>query len=94
MEILEVKIIITALIECKPRFWIRYVDDIIVIIKKGQAQTLKDHMSTADPYETIKLTTEEEDDNGLSFLDTHFTKKDGWLYQVYSAQKKVPLISI
>jgi len=38
MEWLEKQAIATAPVECKPKFWKRYVDDVLELIKKGQAR--------------------------------------------------------
>jgi len=46
MEWLEKQAIATAPVECKPKFWKRYVDDVLELIKKGQVRNLTDHINT------------------------------------------------
>ena len=42
---LEQQAIATAPIDCKPKLWKRYVDDILEIIKRGQLEALTDHFN-------------------------------------------------
>jgi len=70
MEWLEKHAIATAPVECKPKFWKRYVDDVLELIKKGQVRNLTDHINTTDPTGNIKFTYEEEEDKQIPFLDT------------------------
>jgi len=49
MEWLEKQAIATAPVECKPKFWKRYVDDVLELIKKGQVRNLTDHKTTLTP---------------------------------------------
>jgi hypothetical protein len=70
MEWLEKEAIATSPIECKPRLWRRYVDDILEVIKKGTTNNLTDHLNTVDPTGNIKFTYEEECDRKIPFLDT------------------------
>ena len=46
MEWLEKQVIAMALVECKPKLWKRYVDDVLELIKKGQVRNLTDHINT------------------------------------------------
>ena len=69
MEWLEKQAIATAPVKCKPKFWKRYVDDVLELIKKGQVGNLTDHINTIDPTGNIKFTYEEEDKQ-IPFLDT------------------------
>jgi len=59
LEWLEKQAIAMALVECKPKFWKRYVDDVLELIKKGQVRNLTDHINTIDPTGNIKFTYEE-----------------------------------
>ena len=52
MEWLESEAIATAALNCKPKLWRRYVDDVFDIIKKDSTRNLTDHLNTVDP--TIK----------------------------------------
>ena len=75
MEKLEQEPIATAPMECKPKFWSRYVDDILEIIHKGSTQKPTDHLNTVDPTRNIKFTHEEEDQGRIPFLDTLIARK-------------------
>ena len=44
MEWLEQQAIATAPIDCKPKLWKRYVDDILEIINRGKVEALTDHL--------------------------------------------------
>ncbi len=58
MEWLEEEAIATTPIECKPKYWRRFVDDILEVIKKDSTQQLTDHLNNVDPTESIKFTHE------------------------------------
>ena len=70
MEWLEQKAIATAPLTCKPRFWRRYVDDVLEIIKKDTVEELTDHLNQVDETNSIKFTYEQESDGKIPFLDT------------------------
>ena len=61
MEDMEQKIIATALVDCQPRNWKRYVDDVICLVHT-KAKKLQ-HMNTVDPTGSIILTREDEENN-------------------------------
>ena len=49
--------------------WLRYVDDVLTIIKKGTHDSLLNHLNSIDP--NIKFTVEPPNDQGaIPFLDT------------------------
>jgi len=60
MEWLEKQAIATTLVECKPKFWKRYVDDVLELIKKGQVRNLMNHINTIDPTGNNKFTYDED----------------------------------
>ncbi len=88
MEWLEEEAIATAPIECKPRFWLRYVDDVLEIIKEGKTSSFTDHLNTVDPTGNIKFTHEEEADKRISFLDTLNIRKDDGTIKLLIYRKK------
>jgi len=57
MEWLEQQAIATAPVDCKPRLWKRYVDDILEVMKRGKVGQLTDHINTIDPTGNINLHT-------------------------------------
>ncbi|XP_072041252.1 uncharacterized protein [Amphiura filiformis] len=75
MEFLEQQAIATAPLEFKPRYWRRYVDDVLEIIQEGQVQNLTDHLNSVDETESIKFTFEEEKNGQIPFLDTLIVRK-------------------
>ena len=75
MEWLEEEAIATAPYNCRPRLWKRYVDDVLEIIKKGEAENLTAHLDQIDPTGSIKFTYEEEQEGSIAFLDTLITRK-------------------
>jgi hypothetical protein len=67
-EVIMQKFENTAFTEIKPRIWIRYVDDTLVILKRHQVESFHEHINSIIPG--IKFTIEREaDDNTLPFLD-------------------------
>ena len=76
MEALEQKAIATAPMDCRPKLWLRYVDDVLEIVKKDGVQKLTDHINTIDKSGSIKFTYEEETEGKLPFLDTLIVKKE------------------
>ena len=75
MEWLEQRTIATAPLDYRPRFWKRYVDDILEVVKKGTTQQLTEHLNQIDPTDNIKFTHEEEDEGKIPFLDTLIVRK-------------------
>ena len=55
MEWLEEEAIATAPESCKSKLWKRYVDDVLEIIKEGEAENLTEHLSQIDPQEASSL---------------------------------------
>ena len=85
MKDLEQQPIATATPDLPPKLWLRYVDDILEIIKKDNVQKLTDHINQADKSGSIKFTYEQESEGSLPFLDTLIVRKaDGTIkLQVY-----------
>ena len=63
-------------LECQPKLWLRYVDDILEVIKKDCINELTDHINQVDKSNSIKFTYEEEVDGKLPFLDTLIVRKE------------------
>ncbi|XP_072022387.1 uncharacterized protein [Amphiura filiformis] len=76
MEYLEQAAIMTAPIECKPKFWKRYVDDILEVVAKDAVKPLTDHLNQVDDTQSIKFTFEEEVDGKIPFLDTLIVRRE------------------
>jgi len=88
MEWLEKQAIATAPVQCKPKFWKRYVDDVLELIKKGQVRNLTDHINTIDPNGNIKFTYEEEEDKQIPFLDTLLVRWENGSVKLLVYRKK------
>ncbi|XP_072024984.1 uncharacterized protein [Amphiura filiformis] len=78
----------TAPIDCKPKFWRRYVDDVLEIIQKDSTQKLTEHLNTIDPTGSIKFTHEEEDQGKISFFDTLIVRKEDMSVKLLVYRKK------
>ncbi|XP_072019409.1 uncharacterized protein [Amphiura filiformis] len=76
MEHLEGTAIATAPMECKPKLWKRYVDDILEIVAKDEVNALTDHLNQVDDTDSIKFTYEEEKDGKIPFLDALIVRRD------------------
>ena len=55
MEWLESQAIATAPLNCTPKLWKRYVDDILEVIKKGETGNLTAHLNHIDPRGALSL---------------------------------------
>ena len=88
MEWLEKQAIATAPVECKQKFWKRYVDDVLELIKKGQVRNLTDHINTIDSTGNTKFTYEEEEDKQIPFLDTLLVRREDGLVKLLVYRKK------
>ena len=88
MEWLEKEAILTAPVECIPRFWRRYVDDVLEIINKGSTHNLTEHLNTIDPTGSIKFTHEEETQGKIPFLDTLIVRKEDGTVKLLVYRKK------
>ncbi|XP_072039173.1 uncharacterized protein [Amphiura filiformis] len=76
MEALEQQAITTAPLDCKPKLWLRYVDDILEVVKRNTVQQLTDHINKTDKSDSIKFTYEEESEGTIPFLDTLIVRKE------------------
>lgn len=65
-----------------PRLWLRYVDDILAIIKRADLEKIMEELN--DLFETIKFTYELEQNGKIPFLDVLITRvMHGFKYSVY-----------
>ena len=88
MEHLEQAAIATAPMDCRPKFWKRYVDDILDIVKKDKTSTLNEHLNTIDSTVSIKFTYEEETEGSIPFLDTLIVRKADGTVKLLVYRKK------
>ncbi|KAI8484070.1 hypothetical protein Bbelb_381880 [Branchiostoma belcheri] len=66
----------SAPVNCKPKMWKRYVDDVLEILKKGTERELTDYLNTIDTTDSIKFTHEVEENGAMPFLDTLLLKNE------------------
>ncbi|XP_072048630.1 uncharacterized protein [Amphiura filiformis] len=88
MEWLEKEAIMTAPLDCKPKYWRRYVDDVLEIIQKDTTLKLTEHLNTIDPTGSIKFTHEEEDQGKIPFLDTLIVRREDGSVKMLVYRKK------
>ncbi|XP_072024933.1 uncharacterized protein [Amphiura filiformis] len=77
MEHLEQIALVTAPLNCKPRLFKRYVDDILEIVKKDTEHQLTEHLNKVDDTGNLKFTYETEESGSIPFLDTLIVRKPG-----------------
>ena len=102
MEWLEQQAIDTTFIDCKPKLWKRYVDDILEISKRGKVEALTDHVNGLDKTNSIKFTPEPEKNGQIPFLYTRITRREddvGRIHQTTGLQEShthrpVPVVSV
>ena len=68
MEWLEEEAIVTVPESSRPKLWKQYVDDVLEIIKVGEADNLTNHLNQIDPTRGIKFTYETESNGSIPFL--------------------------
>ncbi|XP_078590228.1 uncharacterized protein LOC144870038 [Branchiostoma floridae x Branchiostoma japonicum] len=88
MEWLEQQAMATAPVNCRPKLWKRYVDDIMEIIRQETQHELTDHLNAIDPTGSIKFTHEEEDQGTLPFLDTLLVRREDGTVKLLVYRKK------
>ncbi|XP_072025169.1 uncharacterized protein [Amphiura filiformis] len=88
MEWLEKEAIATAPVNCQPRLWKRYVDDVLEIVKKGSVEQLTSHINQIDKTGNIKFTYEKEENQQIAFLDTLIVKKPDGSIKLLVYRKK------
>ena len=76
MEWLEQQAIATAPIDCKPKLWKQYVNDILEIIKRGKVEALTDNLNGIDKTNSIKFMHEPENNGQIPFLVTLITRRE------------------
>nr|VZI32915.1 unnamed protein product [Spirometra erinaceieuropaei] len=70
MQELEARIFLSH----KPKFWMRYVDDTFVILRRDAKDNFKRELNSVFPQ--IQFTMEEEEDGVLPFLDVQVTRQE------------------
>ncbi|XP_072039403.1 uncharacterized protein [Amphiura filiformis] len=88
MEWLEQQAIATAPLDCAPKYWRRYVDDVLEVIKKDTTEKLTEHRNKVDETGNIKFTYEEEKDCSIPFLDTLVVRKQDGSIKLLIYRKK------
>ena len=68
MEFLEQQAIATAPLDCQPRLWKRYVDDILEIVKSDQVDNLTPNLNQTDPTEYLVTVIVRKADGSVNLL--------------------------
>ena len=55
MAYLEQEALASTQLECNPKYWKKYVDDMLEIIKKGMPDMLTNQLNTVDDTGSIKF---------------------------------------
>ena len=74
MEDLELEIIATEPVDCQPRNWKRYMNDVVCLVHEGKANKLQQHMTTVDPTGSIIFTRGGKENSSMPFSDAKFTR--------------------
>ncbi len=85
-EVTMQKLEAMALPQVNPKFWVRYVDDTFVIVKRDQLETLHNIINSTMPG--ITFTLEKEVDNKLPFLDVLVQRNTDGTFQTSVYRKK------
>ncbi len=88
MEYLEQAALLTAPLECKPKLWKRYVDDVLEVVKKDRIERLTEHINDADETNSIKFTYEAENEGHIQFLDTLIVRRNDGSVKLLVYRKK------
>ena len=88
MEWLVKEAITTIPLDCRPRFWRRYVDDKLEIINKGSTQKLTELLNTINTTGSIKFTHEKESHGKIPFFDTLIVPKEDGSVKLLVYRKK------
>ena len=73
---MEQQAIATTPLDCAPKLWKRYVDDILEVIKHDVVDKLTDHLNQVDDTNSIKFTYEQEQNGQIPFLDTLIVRRE------------------
>ena len=71
MESVEQRALATA--DENPKFWKRYVDDTLTVIKRSQLLRFHEHLNSIEP--SIQFTVEQENNKKIPFLDVLLTRE-------------------
>lgn len=85
MEWLQQETIHKTLLKRRPKFWKRYVDDIMDVARKWSVVDPTYHLNQVDPTNSIKFTHEAGHENQISFLDTLIVKNK-WFDQAINTE--------
>ena len=88
IEWLEGEAIATAPIDCRPKTWKRYVDNVLEVMKQGQVGNLTQHLNTIDTMDNNKFTHEPEVQGKIPFLDILITKREDGTVELCVYRKK------
>jgi hypothetical protein len=81
-----------------PRFWVRYMDDVLAIVKQGSEEKILKNFNSNNLFPSIKFTMEKENDGYIPFLDLKIIRNTGEIkFDIYrkqtSTQQYIPISS-
>ena len=77
MDWLEQQGIATAPIDCKPKLWKRYVDDILEVIKKGKMEALTSQLNGMDKTNSISANSHTNQRKMANLVSGHPYHQEG-----------------
>ncbi len=60
-----------------PKFWVRYMDDVLAIVKQGSEEKILKHLNSNKLFPSIQFTMEKENDGFIPFLDLKIIRDTG-----------------
>jgi len=88
MEWLEKQAIATAPVERKPKFWKRYVDDVLELIKKDHVRNLTDTLTPLIPLATSSSPTKKRRTSRSYFWTRLLVRREDGLVKLLVYRKK------
>jgi hypothetical protein len=81
-----------------PKFWVRYMDDVLAIVKQGTEKKILNNLNNNTIFPSIRFTMEKEKQGSLPFLDLNIIRDtDKIKFDIYrkptSSQQYIPISS-
>lgn len=77
MDMIESEIFKEEIVRNQVKIWLRFVDDVFLIVKNGKPTAEKILKTANNINKAIEFTVEYEDEGKINFLDLTLTKKEG-----------------
>jgi hypothetical protein len=80
-----------------PKFWVRYMDDVLAIVKQGSEEKILKNLNDNKVFPSIKFTMEKENNGFSPFLDLKIRNTGSIKFDIYrkatSTQQYIPINS-